>query len=187
MSSVHPAEKSVDVLINVFGKPQQTALALLSLLRHSARYIDRIYFHEEPCTSEFERKGHEKLLAYLGSQVCLFTPKYWLGRDATDEQRLLRDSEYRLSMRYQYGWEQTNKQYVLIIHNDLEVIADPVTALMGVIGQATAAGEIGQCWLCPAGQRGFCSSERYTEFKPKYHREYLHKDRFTIHLPSAGR
>ena len=166
---MHPAEKSVDVLINVFSKPYQTALALLSLLRRSGQYIDTIYFHQEPCTSEFEKRGHERLLARLGDQVRLFMPKYWLGRDATEEQRLTQDAEYRLSMRYQYGWEQTDKQYVLIMHNDLEVIADPVTALMGVIGDATAAGEIGQCWWCPAGQQELCSSERYTEFRPKYH------------------
>jgi len=169
MSFVHPTEKSVDVLINVFAKPHQTALAVLSLLRHSDRHIHTLYFHQEPCTSEFEKRDHTKLLAYLGSRVRLFIPKYWLGTDVTDEQRLMRDPEYRLSMRYQYGWEQTNKKYVLIIHNDIEVIADPVTKLMGVIGNAAAAGEIGQCWWCPAGQHGFCSPERYTQFKPKYH------------------
>jgi len=113
-------EKSVDVLINVFAKPFQTALALLSLLRHSDRYIDAMYFHLEPCTSEFEKKGHDRLLAMLGDRVRFFMPRHWLGRDATDEERLTRDAEYRLSMRYQYGWEQTDKRYALIIHNDLE-------------------------------------------------------------------
>ena len=37
----------VDVAINVFGKPAQTALTLFSLLAHSGRWIDRIYFVEE--------------------------------------------------------------------------------------------------------------------------------------------
>ena len=36
------------------------------------------------------------------------------------------------------------------------------------INDATAIGAIGQCWWCPAGQTGLCSSEKYTEFKPAY-------------------
>lgn len=158
----------IDVLINVFSKPFQTALSLLSLLRHSGESIDRIYFHEEPARSEFDRRGQEALLEYLGDRVIHFLPPHWLGREAIDRQRLA-DEDYRLSIRYQYGWERSDKTFALIIHNDITVTADVAAAMLAGIGPATAIGEIGQCWWCPAGQRGFCSSERYTEFRPKYH------------------
>jgi hypothetical protein len=71
-------------------------------------------------------------------------------------------------MRYQYGFETTDKKFALIIHNDIEVIRDVVGSMLNEIGKATAIGEIGQCWWCPAGQTGLCSSERYTEFRPAY-------------------
>lgn len=159
----------IDVLINVFSKPFQTALSLLSLLRYSEKYIDKIYFHEEPATSEFEKHSHNKILDILKDKVIYYKPKHWLELNAVDEQRILTDEAYRLSVRYQYGWEHTDKKFVLIIHNDIEVTNDVVSAMLDKIGDSTAIGEIGQCWWCPAGQNNFCNSEKYTEFRPKYH------------------
>ena len=71
-------------------------------------------------------------------------------------------------MRYQYGFENTNKKFILLIHNDIEVTGDVVGHMLQEIGDTTAICEIGQCWWCPAGQTGLCSSEKYTEFKPVY-------------------
>ncbi len=163
-------EKNVDVFINVFGKPYQTALALLSLLRWSGGRIDKIFFHEEPGTSEFERRNHAPILEFLKDRIVHFPVPRWLGTNTTDEKRLPEDEVYRLSMRYQYGWENTSKKYALIIHNDIEVTADVVSELLKTISSShTAAGEIGQCWWCPAMQHGLCSPERYESYKPKYH------------------
>ncbi len=158
----------IDVLINVFSKPWQTALSLLSLLKHSSQHIDKIYFHEERATSEFERKNHKNLLNFLQDRIVYFNPTYWLSSETTDESRLV-EEEYRLSMRYQYGMENSDKKYVLLIHNDIEVVGDIVGELLAGIGSATAIGELGQCWWCPAGQMGYCTQHNYREFKPKYH------------------
>lgn len=158
----------IDILINVFGKPYQTALAILSLLKHSGENIDKIYFHQEPATSEFERKNSSSLINYLNDKVVVYSIPSWISNDTTDEKRLNIDDNYRLSMRYQYGFENTDKKFVLLIHNDIEVVHDVVGNMLKEIGEATAIGEIGQCWWCPAGQAGLCSSERYTEFKPAY-------------------
>lgn len=158
----------IDLLINVFGKPYQTALSILSILKYCDNSIDKIYFHQEPATSEFERKDSAKLIDYLKNRIIVYNIPYWLGIETTDEKRLLSDEAYRLSMRYQYGLENTNKKFVLIIHNDIEVTSDVITPMLQHIGEATAIGEIGQCWWCPAGQTGLCTSERYTEFRPAY-------------------
>ncbi len=160
--------QKIDVLINVFAKPWQTALSLLSLLKHCGQHIDTIYFHEEPATSAFERDSHEALLKYLPKPVEYFVAPYWLSTNTTEEERL-HEEKYRLSMRYQYGLENSDKKYVLLIHNDIEVLGDIVHEYLQHIDDATAIGELGQCWWCPAGQNTYCSSERYTEFKPKYH------------------
>ena len=165
----------IDVLINVFGKPYQTALSLLSLLKYSGKFIDKIYFHQEPAAPELERRESSRLIDYLKDTAIVYHIPYWLATEVTDEHRLIADEEYRLSMRYQYGFENSDKKFVLIIHNDIEVIKDVIGQMLQQIGDATAIGEIGQCWWCPAGQAGLCSSEKYTEFRPAYsHLMYIY-------------
>lgn len=159
----------VDVLIHVFSKPFQTALAILSLLRHSGDYIDKIYFHEEPYRSEFERKDHGAMLDWLGERAVYHPASVWIGSGIPpDLERARHDEAYRHSVRYQYGWEKTDKKHALVIHNDIVVTADVVGAMLAKIGEATAIGEIGQCWWCPAGQAGLCGSGRYTAYRPNY-------------------
>ncbi len=160
--------QKVDVLINVFAKPWQTAFSLLSLLKHSGQHIDKIYFHEERAISDFERRNHSAILDFLSEKMIHFTLPHWLSSNAVDEEKLAKE-DYRLSMRYQYGLENSDKKFVLLIHNDIEVLGDIVEQYLMHIGESTAIGQLGQCWWCPAGQVGICSSERYTEFKPKYH------------------
>lgn len=163
----------VDVSINVFGKVYQTALSLLSLLECSGQHINRIYFQEEPLTAEYEFKKHNHILEYLKDEVGHYIPKYWNGIDPTDMDRVAADEDYRLSIRYQYGWEKCQSRYLLTIHNDIEVTTDIVANLFNELGEHTGVGEIGQCWWCPAYQKGLCDSERYTSFKPSY--QYLMK------------
>lgn len=159
--------EKVDVLINVFSKPWQTSLTLLSLLRHSGQHIDRIYFHEEPAHSPFERRPHDRLLAFLGNRVTYFLLPQWLGNESVCEQRL-DDEAYRLSIRYQYGFEHSDKRHVLTVHNDISVHGDIVGHLLNEIGDHSGVGQIGQCWWCPAHQNGLCAPERHTSFRPSF-------------------
>ena len=158
---------SVDVLINVFSKPWQTALALLTLLRHSGQHIDRIYFHEEPAHSSFERRSHEQLLRYLGERVIYFQLPGWLGNESVDAARL-GETTYRHSIRYQYGFEHSARDMVLFIHNDIVVTGDIVGHLLAALGEHTGVGQIGQCWWCPAHQNGLCTPERFTSYRPDF-------------------
>ncbi len=163
----------VDVAINVFGKVHQTALSLLSLIECSGKHIDKIYFQEEACTAEYEFKSHDAILKYFGDKIEHYVPKYWNGIDPNDMERASSSEDYRLSIRYQYGWEKCKRRYLLTVHNDIEVTTDIVANLYNELDGNTGIGEIGQCWWCPAGQKGLCDSERYTEFKPSY--QYLMK------------
>ena len=158
----------IDVLINVFGKPYQTALSLLSLIKYCNKYIDKIFLHLEPATYEIERRDSSPLINYFKDNIIVYNVPYWLATEPTDEKRYLADNDYRLSLRYQYGFENTDKKFILIIHNDIEVTDDVIGQMLKAIGGATAIGEIGQCWWCPAGQTGLCSPEIYTKFKPVY-------------------
>ena len=166
----------VDVAMNIFPKPYQTALSLLSLLQFSDRHIDRIYLQFEPQGSMFDPAPPYAIAEYLGDRVVNYQPESWLRRDAADPARI-NDREYRLSVRYEYGFEQTDKRYLFVLHNDVLIKRDIVGAMLDSIGDAFAVGQIGQCWNCPASNAELardsgcafaCSPERYRDFRPDY-------------------
>ena len=167
----------VDVAMNIFAKPYQTALSLLSLLQFSDRHIDRIYLQFEPQGSMFDPAPPYVIAEYLGSRVLNYQPEYWLHLDAADPDRLS-DPEYRLSLRYQHAFEHTDKRYLFVLHNDVLIKRDIVGAMLDSIGDAFALGQIGQCWNCPASNEELvrdsgcadrpCSPERYRDFRPDY-------------------
>ena len=156
----------VDVAINVFGKPAQTALTLFSLLAHSGRWIDRIYFVEER-DSLNTVYAHAGTLAALGQRVILHRPTFMNWRYAVDQARL-GVGDYRYALRYQFAFEHTDKKYLLIVHNDCEFVGDAVGLLLGALGEHAGVGEIGQCWLCPANHLGRCGPGRFMDYRPDF-------------------
>lgn len=153
----------VDVLINAYGKPFQTALSLLSLIKHSGDRIGRIWFVSERA-EETKALGRQFVLDILDN-VTVYEPEDWRWINHIDESRLDEDG-YRHSIRYQYGWEHSDKDYVLVIHNDVYFKADAVGLLFEKIGNSIAAGEIGLCCQCPAFHHKKCCPERYLEYRP---------------------
>ncbi|WP_027178145.1 hypothetical protein [Maridesulfovibrio bastinii] len=155
--------QKIDVLINAYGKPYQTALSLLSLIKHSRKWIDRIWFVADR-PDETKNLGPQFVLQMLPN-VTVYKPQEWRWVNNIDES-LLGDEKYRYSIRYQYGWEHSDKDYVLIIHNDVYFKGDAIGLLMDRIGDCIAAGEIGLCVQCPAYHHKKCSPEKYLEFRP---------------------
>ena len=173
----------VDVAINVFGKPNQTALTLLSLLRHSGHHIARIFFVENRVATLTQRVqrffssrgmrsygairsgSQASLLAALGERAIFFVPRHFLWLHPLDAGRL-RDEEYRHSLRYQYAWERSEQDFLFITHNDCVYRKDVVGALLDAIPGFLGAGAVGQCWNCPAGWIGTCTSAAYESYRP---------------------
>ncbi|WP_320169623.1 hypothetical protein [Maridesulfovibrio sp.] len=153
----------IDVLINAYGKPFQTALSLLSLMKHSGHLIDRIWFVNE--RSEETKQYGRQFILELMDNITVHEPKDWRWINHIDEARLT-EEDYRHSIRYQYGWEKSDKKYVLIIHNDVYFKGDAAGLLLNVIGDNIAAGEVGLCCQCPAYHHGKCSPEKYQDFRP---------------------
>jgi hypothetical protein len=156
----------VDVAMNIFAKPYQTALSLLSLLQFSGRHIGRIYLQFEPQGSMFDPAPPYAIAEYLGDfgiWVVNYQPKYWLHLDAADPARL-DDPEYRLSLRYQHAFEHTDKQYLFVLHNDVLIKRDIVGAMLDDIGDAFAVGQIGQCWNCPASNEALVQDSGCASF-----------------------
>ncbi len=170
--------RQVDVTLNIFAKPYQTALSLLTLLKYSGRHIDVIYLQFEPAGSRYDAVPPYAIADYLreaGYKLDIFQPEIWLECDAVDESRLS-DPKYRLAVRYEYSFEKTDKKYLFFMHNDVLIKRDIIGAMLEAAGDAFAVGQVGQCWNCPASNVELaraaglgdapCSPERYFDFRP---------------------
>lgn len=160
--------KSVDVAISIYGKPHITAVTLMSLLKHSSQWIDTIYFIEE--LKQPENTDYSLLKKWLKPyKVVYYRP--WLNygyRNMNESPRrhLLALFPFRHSLRYQYAWEKTTKNYLFITHNDVLYTDDLVGAYLANIGDGAGIGKVGQCWNCPAYKEGLCDGNRYLAYRP---------------------
>ncbi|CAG5000365.1 hypothetical protein DYBT9275_02448 [Dyadobacter sp. CECT 9275] len=157
---------TVDVAINAYGKPYQTAVTILTLLKHSGEWINKIYFIEEK--KQPEPSNFQFLFDHLGDKIVHYRPKIWLWTNKLRFNFLMNFKKYRYALRYQYAWEKSDREYLLIMHNDVYFKDDLVGAYLENIGNASGIGRIGQCWVCPAFAANLCNPEKYTEYKPSY-------------------
>ncbi|MDR0339113.1 MAG: hypothetical protein LBH65_02420, partial [Desulfovibrio sp.] len=172
-----PRRAAVDAALNVFAKPYQTALSVLSLLQWSGKHIDRVFIQFEPMGSMFDETPPYAVAEYLGDRAVVFQAQQWLAREAADPSRM-GDPAYRLSVRYQFAFERSDKDRLFIMHNDVLIKRDFVGALLAVADGAFAVGEIGQCWNCPASRKELvmaaglgerpCHRTRYRDFQPDF-------------------
>lgn len=159
----------VDVAINVFGKPYQTAISLLSLLKYSKQHINRIFFTEE--TKQSHEDDGAKALDFLPKDLIVYyKPKYYLSFQYLDMDKLNTDAEYRQSIRYQYAWEHSDKDYLFLMHNDCLFTNDIIGNMLPMIqsDKCAGVGTVGQCWNCPACHAGLCDGTKYKSFNPTY-------------------
>lgn len=172
-----PDSPKVDVAVNIFAKPYQTSLSLLSLLRYSGRHIDRIFLQFEPSGSVYDTASPYAIADYLGDRAVIFQPEYWLKLEAADLSRLA-DPRYRLSIRYQHAFEHSQKRFLFVMHNDVLIKRDIIGAMLEQIDGAFAVGQIGQCWNCPAKNAELlaaagldapaCTPQNYRDFQPDF-------------------
>jgi len=164
------ARPLVDVAVSVYGKPYQTAVTLLSLMRYSGQWIDKIYITEErkqPNGSDLTLL-HQLLRDY---NTVYYTPRFFLWyEDITKsyKRHLLSLPAFRHAVRYQYAWEKTDKSYLLLTHNDVLYRDDIVGAYLERIGDAVGIGKVGQCWNCPAYKAQKCWGGMYDQYQPDY-------------------
>lgn len=156
----------VDIAINVYGKPRQTAVTLLSLLEHSGMHISRIHFTRErnqPFDADFE-----PLLKHLGDRAVQHVPRFWLGARPQRSKWLMHFGSYRHSLRYQHAWETSKASHLFITHNDVLYKGDIIGAMLDRINGHVAIGPVGQCWNCPASFAKRCSPERFMNYRPSH-------------------
>lgn len=161
---------TVDVAINIYGKPYQTAVTLLSLLRYSEKWINTIYLIEEkeqPFGADIE------LVKYLlkDYKIVHYVPRYFLGISnllKSYKRYLLKLPVFRYSIRYQYAWEKSINPYLFVTHNDVLYTDDLIGAFLNQIDDAIGIGKVGQCWNCPAYAAHVCEGNRYELYHPDF-------------------
>ncbi|MCE7064268.1 hypothetical protein [Dyadobacter sp. CY326] len=163
---MNPRKSSVDVAINAYGKPYQTAVTLYTLMKHSGQWINKIYFVEE--SKQPESANFQFIIDHFGDRLVHHKPKVWLWTKSVKYDFLLKFRMFRHAVRYQYPWEKSDQKYLLVLHNDVYFKDDLIKQYLEGIGSASGIGRIGQCWGCPAYEAKICQSEKYTEYKPDY-------------------
>jgi hypothetical protein len=159
----------IDISLNVYGKPYQTALTIRSLMKYSGQHVGKIFITLEKNQPEgFSKDLLKDLLADLPIEY--YTPQMYLGlyqkiRRAWIVQALLPFSFYRHSIRYQYAWENTKARYLFLSHNDMVYHADVLSGYLENLKGRIAVGHVGQCWNCPAFEVK-CDGARYWEYRP---------------------
>ena len=162
-------EIKVDVAVNVYGKPYQTVLSILSLLKYSKNHIDNIYIiTEKKQPFGFDKSIIKELLN--GLPVIFYTPKLYFGwwegrRRGAIYSILCKFDFFRHSIRYQYAWEKSKAKYLFIMHNDMVFHKDIIGNYLNNINHKIAIGTVGQCWNCPASEK-YCSRETYFNYRP---------------------
>jgi hypothetical protein len=154
--------KNVDVIINVYGKPWQTLCTLKSLMKNSGQHIDKIFLIKE--NEQPYNENIDWIFEYFNNLI-VHTPKNY--RFIIQSLDYNNESD-RLSVRYQYGIEKSDKKFVFITHNDVLYTGDVIGKMLELIGESIAIGQIGQCWNCPANSHGVCNGEIFNEWNPNY-------------------
>ena len=167
-------DAKVDVAIQAFGRPYQSALTLLSLSHYCSKNINKIFFIIECVKPKFETIEVTVLKDIVPNMETVLLQE-WIGATVEDFS-LLRETKYRQAVRYQYAFEHTTQDFMLILHNDINFTDNPIPKLLENIDNNIAVGELGQCWNCPASREHIvkklninngipCTPTTYRDFK----------------------
>lgn len=166
-SQSHTPAPKVDVAVNALGRPLQTLLTVASLARFCARSIDTIYVVIDADTPKSHLPTFELLRQIQDVDIEFFFPK--VSYNYYDNVvGCYDDYDARMGIRYQYAWENTDKKFLFISHNDCRYTGDIISPMLEAIGDNIILGQLGVCWNCPASWSGLCSRGRYQSYRPTY-------------------
>ena len=163
----------VDVSVIYYGKPYQTIVSILSLLKYSKKHINSIYITVEK-KQPFDTAGEiYRVIQVVEPLVTLrlFYPKSFYDLGPLDYVRTLVDESYRFAIPYQYPLENAQAEYLFIMHNDMVFHDDMIAKMLLEFEKKrnlAGTGSIGQCWSCPASDSfaGHCGGYKFQEFRP---------------------
>ncbi|WP_031529166.1 hypothetical protein [Dyadobacter crusticola] len=162
--------KKIDVCVIYYGKPYQTIISILSLLKFSGQHIKKLYITVEK-SQPFDKFGDVyhviKTITPL-IEVDLYYPKHFYQLGYLDYERTRRDTAYRYQIPYQYALENATGDYLFIMHNDMVFRRDMIGEMLPVFSDPNVAGtgSIGQCWSCPGFSAGLCHGSKFEQYVP---------------------
>ena len=160
-----------DVCVIYYGKPYQTIISILTLMKYSRQHVNKVYITVEK-QQPFEAYGDiYKVIQALEPLVPLdlHYPKFFYNLDTLDFERVKHQEAYRWSIPYQYALENSAMRYLFILHNDMVFHRDMIGEMFPVFQENPAmagVGSIGQCWSCPANTAGLCGGSVYQQYVP---------------------
>jgi hypothetical protein len=149
--------KNIDVSIVYYGKPYQTIVSILSLLKYSENNIDTVFITVEKKQPFDQYAGIHIVLDALKDKVKIKTyyPKFFYSLGPLDDLEIKNNSDLRWSIPYQYALEKSDKPFVFIMHNDMLFHDNMIGQMLKNYAESknkyAGLGSIGQCWSCPAG------------------------------------
>ena len=161
-------DNKVDIFIYSYSKGWQTLCTLKSLLRHSKKWIDKIYL-QVPKGRKPETNIHW-IKKYFGEELIIFDcpeqlPEY---NHAKYEALDYSNEGIRLSLYGQHCFENSDKKYVFMTHCDVLYFYDIIGYYLGYMQDNIGVGEIGMCWCCPCNKDNVCTPETREAFNPTY-------------------
>lgn len=174
----------IDVAVQSYRKPELLLYTLLSLKAHSAHLIDTVWinddgsddwvvsFYDSPIFTQLldpwkvrvRRNSHrmgwwfwpvvKKYPLYLSvSKRIMHSLRCFL--------KARRFSAERENIRYQWAIDNTDKNYLFIIHDDVffkgDVLGVYIKYMRSLQGLVSIIGDLGQCWRC--GYKNECTPE----------------------------
>ena len=160
------SEKPVDVAMSAYGKPWNTAATIASLMTMSGRHIDTIYLQIELDHRDADQI-ERTIESFRNVNILVHRPSVRIHYIPTTIEQVS-DPLYRRSIRYQQAWEDSDKRFLFVCHNDCVFHTDIVGGMLQQIeqGKYTGVGKIGQCWNCFAHKAGQCDGDRFEHYRP---------------------
>ena len=175
----------VDVSVQSYNKPESLIFTLLTLHKHCKPHIDTVWINddqsEKGVIEKYQRLQDSKILFPWKIKVRVNESRvgWWVSfsRNRLPKYASIFFIIKRLTwnffknktifidiqdFRYQWAIQSTDKQRLLIIHDDVEFLGNVVNLLdnsMSSLTKPGISGDLGQCWRCPYKVQG-CSPSK---------------------------
>ena len=162
----------IDVAINSYKKPESLVYTLMSLKKVAGDMIDTVYINDDlsgngACDIYRSKELQEYLkpwkihvrentynVGIKQAYIRGYYPSYMNWKFFLKRWWWFFSPKYahnRFDIRYQYALEHTDKQYLLILHDDVKFSKNIVQLYLETFAKnqdLTIVGQLGQCWRC---------------------------------------
>ncbi len=194
----------IDVAVQSYKKPESLIYSLFSLHLHCRDAIDTIWINDDRSGGraldyyhtlaqsnalapwKIRVRENKTRIGWWITFVRGYNPKYLtvffkLKRMLWNYYKMRTLFVQAEDIRYQWAISQTDKKYLMVIHDDIEFKGDIVSLYLNAISKndnIAIVGDLGQCWRCDFKELG-CTPERLLSGyrpSPKWPSTYLHKN-----------